>query len=49
MGTSSAVSFSSDVLGDLTIIEDNPGPHTTAYGLFADMLNALGASALASV
>ena len=39
MGTSSAVSFSSDVLGDLTIIEDNPGPHTTAYGLFADMLN----------
>ena len=41
MGTSSAVSFSSDVLGDLTIIEENPGPHTTAYGLFADMLNAL--------
>jgi homoserine dehydrogenase len=41
MGTSSAVSFSSDVLGDLTIIEENPGPHTTAYGLFADMLNTL--------
>ncbi len=41
MGTSSSVSFSSDVLGDLTIIEENPGPHTTAYGLFADMLNAL--------
>ena len=49
MGTSSAVSFSSDVLGDLTIIEENPGPHTTAYGLFADMLNALEATALASV
>ncbi len=41
MGTSSAVSFSSDVLGDLTIVEEDPGPHTTAYGLFADMLNAL--------
>ncbi len=41
MGTSSAVSFSSDVLGDLTMIEEDPGPHTTAYGLFADMLNAL--------
>lgn len=39
-GTSSAITFKSDVLGDLTLIETDPGPHTTAYGLFADFLNA---------
>ncbi len=41
MGTSSAVTFHSDVLGALTIIEENPGPETTAYGLLADLVNAL--------
>jgi homoserine dehydrogenase len=41
MGTSSAVTFHSDVLGALTITEEDPGPHTTAYGLLADMLNAV--------
>jgi homoserine dehydrogenase len=41
MGTSSAVTFRSDVLGDLTIVENNPGPETTAYGLLADFINAL--------
>jgi homoserine dehydrogenase len=41
MGTSSAVTFHSDVLGALTIVEDNPGPDTTAYGLLADFLNAV--------
>jgi homoserine dehydrogenase len=41
MGTSSAVTFQSDVLGALTITEDNPGPETTAYGLLADLINAL--------
>jgi len=40
MGTSSAVTFHSDVLGDLTLTEADPGPHTTAYGLFADFINA---------
>jgi homoserine dehydrogenase len=39
MGTSSAVTFHSDVLGALTITEADPGPHTTAYGLLADLLN----------
>lgn len=42
MGTSSAITFHSDVLGALTVLEEDPGPHTTAYGLLADMLNALG-------
>ncbi len=42
MGTSSAVTFVSDVLGDLTITETNPGPHTTAYGLLADFIRAVG-------
>jgi len=42
MGTSSAVTFHSDVLGALTIVEDNPGPETTAYGLLADFINAVG-------
>lgn len=40
-GTSSAVTFQSDVLGDLTLTELDPGPHTTAYGMLADLLNAL--------
>ena len=40
MGTSSAVTFHSDVLGALTVTEEDPGPHTTAYGLLADLLNA---------
>jgi homoserine dehydrogenase len=40
-GTSSAVQFQTDVLGRLTLIEDNPGPHTTAYGLLADFINAV--------
>jgi homoserine dehydrogenase len=41
MGTSSIVEFESDVLGNLSLIEDDPGPHTTAYGLLADFLNAV--------
>lgn len=41
VGTSSSVTFESDVLGDLTITEANPGPHATAYGLLADFLNAV--------
>jgi len=41
MGTSSAVTFHSDVLGALTVTEEDPGPHTTAYGLLADLINAV--------
>jgi homoserine dehydrogenase len=41
MGTSSAITFESDVLGALTVLEEDPGPHTTAYGLLADLLNAM--------
>ena len=40
-GTSSIVQFETDVLGQLSVVEDNPGPHTTAYGLLADFLNAV--------
>jgi len=40
-GTTSIVQFESDVLGLLSIIEADPGPQTTAYGLFADFLNAV--------
>jgi homoserine dehydrogenase len=40
-GTTSIVQFESDVLGLLSIIEANPGPHTTAYGLLADFINAV--------
>lgn len=40
-GTSSFVQFHSDVLPGLGILESNPGPETTAYGLLADLLNAL--------
>ncbi|NIM96137.1 MAG: homoserine dehydrogenase [Anaerolineales bacterium] len=41
MGTSSAVTFQSDILGDLTIFEEDPSPATTAYGLLADFINAV--------
>jgi len=40
-GTSAMVSFESDVLGELSLIEKNPGPDTTAYGLLADFVNAV--------
>ncbi len=40
-GTTSIVQFETDVLGMLSVIEENPGPHTTAYGLLADFLNAV--------
>jgi homoserine dehydrogenase len=40
-GTSSSITFHSDSLGPLTIIEENPGPRTTAYGLLADFVNAV--------
>jgi len=42
-GTSSAVTFTTDVLPSLTITEGNPGPETTAYGMLADLLRAAGA------
>ena len=40
-GTTSIVQFESDVLGLLSVIESDPGPRTTAYGLLADFLNAV--------
>jgi homoserine dehydrogenase len=39
-GTSSAVTFWSDILGPLTVLESDPGPETTAYGLLADFIRA---------
>jgi len=39
-GTSSYVQFDTDVLPGLGILESNPGPKTTAYGLLADLVNA---------
>lgn len=41
MGTSAAVTFVSDVLGELTVSESAPGPRTTAYGMLADLLNCV--------
>jgi homoserine dehydrogenase len=40
-GTTSIVQFTSDVLGKLSLIEEDPSPMTTAYGLLADFLNAV--------
>ena len=39
-GTSSFVQFETDTLPGLGILESNPGPETTAYGLLADLVNA---------
>ena len=40
-GTSSYVQFELDVLPGLGIVENDPGPETTAYGLLADFINAV--------
>jgi homoserine dehydrogenase len=40
-GTSSIIQFETDVLKSLSVVESDPGPGTTAYGLFADFLNTL--------
>ena len=40
-GTTSIVQIESDVLGKLSILEEDPGTHTTAYGMLADFLNAV--------
>ena len=40
-GSSSIVDFHTDTLSSLSIIEGNPGPETTAYGLLADFINAV--------
>jgi homoserine dehydrogenase len=39
--TTSIAEFETDVLGKLSVIEADPGPHTTAYGLLADFLNSV--------
>jgi len=39
-GTSSAITFVTDVLPALTVVEGDPGPQTTAFGLLADFLRA---------
>lgn len=40
-GSSSYVEFQSDVLPGLGIVETDPGPETTAYGLLADMISVM--------
>jgi homoserine dehydrogenase len=40
-GTTSIVQFESDVLGRLSIMENDPTPDSTAYGLLADFINAV--------
>jgi homoserine dehydrogenase len=40
-GTSSFCQFKLDVLPGLGVLESNPGPETTAYGMLADLLNIL--------
>jgi homoserine dehydrogenase len=40
-GSSSIVEFHTDMLPCLSIVEGDPGPETTAYGLLADFINAV--------
>jgi homoserine dehydrogenase len=40
-GTTSIIQFETDVLGLLSVVETDPGPNTTAYGLLADFINAV--------
>lgn len=37
-GTSSAITFRTDLMGDLTVVETNPSITQTAYAVFSDML-----------
>lgn len=39
-GTSSYAQFALDVLPGLGVVENDPGPETTAFGLLADFINA---------
>ncbi len=43
-GTSSVISFETDVLPQLILTEQDPGLETTAYGLLADFLTAIRSS-----
>jgi homoserine dehydrogenase len=45
-GTTSIMQFETDVLGKLSILEENPGPMTTAYGCMADFINAVSDRAI---
>jgi homoserine dehydrogenase len=40
-GTTSIAQFETDVLGLFSVIESDPGPETTAYGMLADFLNVV--------
>ena len=40
-GTSSFIQFQMNTLPGLGILESDPGPETTAYGLLADLINAV--------
>ena len=40
-GSSSIIEFHTDTLTSLSVVEGNPTPETTAYGLLADFLNAV--------
>ncbi len=40
-GTSSFIQFELDTLPGLGILESDPGPETTAYGLLADLINTI--------
>jgi homoserine dehydrogenase len=39
--STSIVCFRTDILEELCLVEGNPGPRTTAYGMMADFLNAV--------
>ncbi len=38
-GTSSALSITADLLGTITLVEEDPGLTTTAYGVLSDLLS----------
>ncbi len=48
-GTTNIIDFETDVLPRLTIIERDPGPMTTAYGMLADAINIARGRHLAQV
>jgi len=45
-GTSSIISFETDIFPSLVITENNPGLEATAYGMLTDFVRAVGATGL---
>jgi homoserine dehydrogenase len=47
-GASNALTMKTDLMGELTVLETDPGVEQTAYALLSDMLRIVGKSEVRS-